>query len=314
MIRAGTWGEKWDLWRATHIDPLQPTRVTPKNLNVSRLADVRSRVPFLDGASSDLDDAFAEGETSYSADGESVAESEPSVHRPTPRRSGTFITLRPNRTQSESDDSRSLVGYTPDLSLDFSPLGLDLRPVRTSTPISAQYHTPHKYDAGVAITPPPYSASVAHYDLTEDDSLLIQGLTTPKARKRELEEDRILEEEVLREMERRADQFYKTGLMGRCFDVWAQANDWVQVCEPLPPFVGLFLDADVFRKLQDRSILSERIYCYVNIYTNGELRKIEYYLYQIQQIDIVNSTFRHQHFQPGVDDTRMQNLIGGRKR
>ncbi len=41
------------------------------------------------------------------------------------------------------------------------------------------------------------------------------------------------EEEVVREMERRADQFYETGLVGRCFDTWAQANDWVQVswCE-----------------------------------------------------------------------------------
>ena len=58
---------------------------------------------------------------------------------------------------------------------------------------------------------------------------MIEGLSRPRARTRALDEERILEDEVIREMERRADQFYETGLVGRCFDVWAQAHDWVQV-------------------------------------------------------------------------------------
>jgi protein SFI1 len=38
-----------------------------------------------------------------------------------------------------------------------------------------------------------------------------------------------LDADAMRELKRRADEFYETGLRGRCWDVWAQANDWVQV-------------------------------------------------------------------------------------
>lgn len=42
-------------------------------------------------------------------------------------------------------------------------------------------------------------------------------------------EESDVDEVVLWEMERRADEFYETGLRGRCWDVWAAASDWVQV-------------------------------------------------------------------------------------
>lgn len=232
MIRAGTWGEKWDLWRATHLHPLDYKPLSPKVPKTTRLADVRARVPFLAGASSDLDDAFAEGETSYSADGESAESRSPvRLLRPSPRKAGYARQRRPFQAAFDEEDSRSLVGYTPDQSLDFSPTGLGLRPIRTSTPLFNNKAV--VFESTVSATPPPYSASVTeNFDLTEEDGLLIQGLSTPKAGVRQLEEERKLEEEVVREMERRADQFYETGLLGRCFDVWAQANDWVQVSYP----------------------------------------------------------------------------------
>ena len=224
VIRAGTWGEKWDLWRATHSISIDSTAYSPKDI-IRGLEDVRSKVPFLAGASSDLDDAF--GETSYSADESQYEYTSPvKLLRPSPRKaSGTF--RRSNRVE-QGDESRSLVGYTPDQSFDLSPLDLDL-PARTSTPIYAQARR------GLpTTTPPPYSVSISEdaqsfgYEQTEE-GILIEGLSTPKARTRALDEERILEDEVIREMERRADQFYETGLVGRCFDVWAQAHDWVQV-------------------------------------------------------------------------------------
>lgn len=217
------------MWRATNFisasAPVEPkSRGRSADLNdTSRLAEVRARVPFLSGASSDLDDAFAE--TSYSADGESVTESESPVQhlRPSPRKS-----IVSRRTEA-ADHSCSLVGYTPDHSDDLSSLGLDLLPARTSTPVNAHHRTI------VAATPPPYSVSEAtasvseQYDLTAEDTQLIEGLATPKASAREWEEQRMIQEEAVMEMERRADQFYETGLIGRCFDVWTQANEWIQV-------------------------------------------------------------------------------------
>lgn len=231
VIRAGTWGEKWDVWRATNLrQPVPGNRdrlsASPKLPNTSRLNDVRSRVPFLAGASSDLDEAF--GDTSYSADGESVASSEPAVgypHRLDSRKRRSAIQMQ---ADEKHHHSRSLVGYTPDPSLDVSHLSLDLLPARTSTPVNAQYR-------GFGPTPPPYSVSETpvtpseQYNLTEEDTILIEGLATPRASARDWEEQQLLEEEVIREMERRADQFRETGLLGRCFDVWVQANDWIQV-------------------------------------------------------------------------------------
>ena len=46
----------------------------------------------------------------------------------------------------------------------------------------------------------------------------------------EAEEQRLDHEESVREMERRADEFYRTGLMGRCWDTWVQSHDWIKVC------------------------------------------------------------------------------------
>jgi hypothetical protein len=72
---------------------------------------------------------------------------------------------------------------------------------------------------------PPYSVSDVS-EAVDSDTVGDQG--TPRAGTRQLEEEE-LDADVVREMERRADEFFETGLRGRCFDVWAQASDWVQV-------------------------------------------------------------------------------------
>ncbi|ORY33494.1 Sfi1 spindle body protein-domain-containing protein [Naematelia encephala] len=154
VIRAPTWGERWDLWRATHV---KAPPSTP-----SRVASVRARVPFLASAGSDLDEGFTH---------------EDDV-RPSPR-----------KVMAERSLEYDLLTFDP--------------PPRTSTPVYAQ-------ESGYRSPPPlpPYSVS--------DISYL------------EVYEPEELDEDVQREMDAKADGFYETGLLGRCFDVWARASDWVQ--------------------------------------------------------------------------------------
>jgi protein SFI1 len=149
----------------------------------------------LASASSDLDDGF-EG------DGESVVD--PQL-RDSPRKG------------LQRERGRSLVGHSPAQSLDYDFASLTA-PIRTSTPVYARGRG--------SPTLPPYSVSDVSETLDMDTEGDDHG--TPRAVNRQLEVEE-LDADVMREMERRADEFYETGLRGRCWDVWAQASDWVQV-------------------------------------------------------------------------------------
>jgi hypothetical protein len=48
----------------------------------------------------------------------------------------------------------------------------------------------------------------------------------------EAEEEHLYQQESVREMERRAEEFYRTGLMGRCWDTWVQSFEWIKVSFP----------------------------------------------------------------------------------
>ena len=205
VTRAPTWGERWDLWKAKQAITSNPKR---QPLFTSRSAQVRARVPFLASASSDLDEGYADGET-YDGDSESLVR----AARPSPR-----------RELAKGDQTRSLVGYTPSQSIDYDVVSLN-PPIRTSTPVYAQEH-----GYGRSTPPlPPYSVSDVS-EVLDESSRLIEGVTTPRASQSPWpSSDPKLDELAVRELERRADDFYNTGLLGRCWDVWLQAADWVQV-------------------------------------------------------------------------------------
>jgi protein SFI1 len=152
-------------------------------------------VPFLASASSDLDEGF-------DGDGESLVGA---GARPSPRRN----------IKVQREAAKSMVGYSPSASVDYDFASLTA-PIRTSTPVNRQQGSPSL---------PPYSVSDVSEILDVDES---GSHRTPRAGDRQLEEEE-LDEDVMREMERRADEFFETGLRGRCWDVWAQASDWVQV-------------------------------------------------------------------------------------
>lgn len=199
VIRAPTWGERWDIWKATntistrkHTSPRKARDVATRPTS----AAIKARLPFLASASSDLDEGF-------DGDGESVVND---VERPSPRK------------QLWQDQTKSIVGHSPTASIDYDFITLDT-PVRTSTPIRARGKSPPL---------PPYTESdLSMSSRPEEDQ---DGPSTPRARPQTLDpEENDMDEDVLWEMERRADEFYETGLRGRCWDVWAAASDWVQV-------------------------------------------------------------------------------------
>ena len=206
VIRAPTWGEKWDLYKATLTIASSPR----KNRHARRTsADSRTRakVPFLASASSDLDYGFQDG-----PDDETETEEDLSPMRsPQPR--------------------SHLVGYPATPSMDYDALTLST-PYRTSTPLNAREQS----YSHIATSPPlpPYSVSDLSESLIPDDSLSQrdreESLETPKGRYLDLEVDGGgWTEEEEEEMILRAETFYRTGLLGRCWDVWYQAHRWVQV-------------------------------------------------------------------------------------
>jgi protein SFI1 len=196
VIRAPTWGERWDLWKATNTIQSRPHTSPRKSRATSdRSAAIKARLPFLASASSDLDEGF-EG------DGESAV--------------GLDNRLSPRR-ELKGEKGKSMVGYSPSQSVDYDFTSLTA-PIRTSTPVNAR--------AKGSPPLPPYSVS----DISEVSELQrSDSHRTPRTGNRQLEV-KDLDADVVREMERRADEFYETGLRGRCWDVWMQASEWVQVC------------------------------------------------------------------------------------
>lgn len=218
VLKASTWGDKWDLWKSTRLNQTLPSSASVSHINQedfgnkksqksfasSHLPEVRKRVPFLASASSDLDEGYTGGE-----------ESEASI-RASPR------------TQLAK---KEIADYTPAETVDVT--GEDLLsfdpPIRTSTPIFAQYPR-----SGY---PPDYTASDVSQDLeqaTEEFSTL--GLSTPKAQTKQTLQtvswvDRIddLPLEMKRQMEQKADTFYMYGLTWRCWNMWFKTSEWYRV-------------------------------------------------------------------------------------
>ena len=209
VIRAPTYGERWDQWKATHRIAVRPgdkpRRSHPETL---RTADIRARVPFLASASSDLDDGYVDGETDDAEGGSLTRQARPS----------------PRKELAKDDRSRSLVGYTPNQSIDYDVTTLN-PPIRTSTPVYAQ-----EQGYGRSTPPlPPYSVSEVGRSLDEPPHQSVEGMHTPRASQPWLASKQEMQDAVLRELERRADNFYQTGLIGRCWDVWYRSSDWIQV-------------------------------------------------------------------------------------
>jgi len=166
----------------------------------------------------------------------------------------------PWKETAKSDQSRSLVGYTPSQSVEYDVVSLN-PPIRTSTPVYAQ-----EQGYGRSTSPlPPYSVSDISQSLDGSENRYDDGLRTPRATQSpwsQNNEDVI--DAVVREMERRADEFYKTGMMGRCWDVWRRASDWIQVTtEHSTP-------VDSPRKPHTRLTLFETGSCFNKRLSNGE--------------------------------------------
>lgn len=214
MIRAATWGERWDVWRSMHDETraASATAVSAGSKSAS-MNPLKSRVPFLASASSDLDEGFAD---------ESGAESEVPV-RESPRKN--------LRKTLETFRAQSLVGYTPSNSGEDDSLDLVGPPIRTSTPKrvrkSAGYHVYDDFSKflearranSISPTPPTYEESVTYSPINPDRTLT----ATPKA----TEDVPYIHPRELRDLEFKADQFLRLGLMGRCFSTWYQSANWI---------------------------------------------------------------------------------------
>lgn len=143
-------------------------------------------------------------------------------------------------------------------------------------------------------TPPPYTESDASHsvsgiadgvhaiNLTADDIAMIDGLTAPRVRSRsirdnrlievdrdsyasssetgsnldsEMEEQRIIRKEARNEMDRRAEEFYRTGVVGRCWDTWRQSHAWVNnTTRQIDTVRQAILLRQTVRKWQNRTI------------------------------------------------------------
>ncbi|ODN77665.1 hypothetical protein L202_04816 [Cryptococcus amylolentus CBS 6039] len=227
VIKAPTWGDKWDVWKAAHSQTLPSfysqqasgsyssgTYTQPnKSYASSQLPEVRKRVPFLASASSDLDEGYTGGE-----------ESEVLASRPSPRKSMLQMEMDMERDKSSGRYTPTQVDMTVEEDLiSFDP------PIRTSTPIYAQHQ---HYSRG----PPAYTASDISRALEDTaDGFSALGLSTPKQRQREMDApqtiswvDQIdeLSIESRRQMEEKADVFYNYGLLWRCWNMWFKTSEW----------------------------------------------------------------------------------------
>ena len=218
VIRAPTWGEKWDLYKATHTVSSSPKAVRHYR-NTSADIKTRARVPFLSSASSDLDYGFQDGPDEEDEEEQGNVAQTAQGSRSSLRR---FEQLRGARS--------SLVGFTPDQSRAYDALTLNA-PIRTSTPVRNEDEYSH-----IETSPPlpPYSVSDISESLVPDDSLsqrdTQESEDTPRGRSKSLPIDfQRWNKEEEEEMGLRAELFHRTGLMGRCWDVWFQAYRWVQV-------------------------------------------------------------------------------------
>ncbi len=192
MIRARTWGERWDVWRSNNGINLAPPPMSPK------LHPLKARVPFLASASSDLDEGFGV----ESEQGSEVG----ATGRESPRKAM----------------HRSLVGFVP------SEAGSDVTPpLRTSTPVAAQFSAYRERTRGPATpTPPPYTES----DVSQTTLGSPIGGLTPRARNRFMPAKPAvdipdLDPTVVRQMEAQADAWYRITLLGRCCEWWFKASE-----------------------------------------------------------------------------------------
>ena len=219
VIRAPTWGEKWDLYKAKHTIHSAP-KTARHHRNSSADVKTRARVPFLAAASSDLDYGFQDGPD------EDEDEEDIDHLKQVPR--------SPLRPYEQLRHARpSLVGLTPDQSRAYDALTLNA-PIRSSTPVRNEDDYSH-----IETSPPlpPYSVSDLSESLVPDDSLsqrdTQESEDTPRGHFRPLTIDhQRWDKEEEEEMIMRADLFHRTGLMGRCWDVWFQAYRWVRVSAP----------------------------------------------------------------------------------
>ncbi|BEI86925.1 hypothetical protein CcaverHIS002_0702710 [Cutaneotrichosporon cavernicola] len=192
MIRARTWGERWDVWRSNNGVSLAPPPVSP------RPHPLRARLPFLASASSDLDEGFG-------ADSEQGSE--------------VGVT---GRESPRKVMHRSLVGFVP------SEADGDVTlPLRTSTPVAAQFSAYRERTRGPSTpTPPPYPES----DVSQTTLRSPTDGITPRARNRFMPHLQVvdvpdLDPTVVRQMEAQADAWYRITLLGRCCEWWFKAAE-----------------------------------------------------------------------------------------
>lgn len=233
VIRAPTWGEKWDLFQSTQAqaqavdDSFPPSSGTasPRSVRYANAGDRqvadKSRIPFLASASSDLDEGFEPSSDGRQVDGASLI----GYPRPSPRK-----VLR-----KHADRSRSLVGYTPSQSVDLAFDALSLNPpIRTSTPVYAQQPVSCGHQTGRSSPGlPPYSVSDISQALDLSTSLMgdTEGPATPRLQhKMALTPDTAekWDTKTTNDMESLAANFYRLGLLGRCLDVWVQSHQWLR--------------------------------------------------------------------------------------
>lgn len=240
VVRAPTWGERWDIWRDTHaLEAGVPPRA-PRVEETDRFKTIKSRVPFLAGASSDLDDAY---DRPYEGDEESVS-------------SAGERAAEAGHELSDAEVSTSLVGHTPSPSVASAMDLFDLDPpARTSTPVQGR-HRDHRDHLTDHRSPMPLAQSEtdelsnisATYTVTEEeleeDSRLIEGISTPRGGNRSLDSSLAVHDDEVSELdpmlawklERQADEFLRTGLLGRCWEAWTAQTRWVLVsrttCDP----------------------------------------------------------------------------------